>query len=74
MISNYIITVLHPKHKLEYFQRAGWPPEWIETAEALVRDEFNQSYVDRTDADDENASSSGESISETHAKVSQLIK
>ena len=74
MISNYITTVLHPKHRLKYFQQAGWLPKWIETVEALVRDKFTQSYVDRTDEDDKNTSSLGESISETYVKVSQFIK
>ena len=36
--------VLHPKYKLKYFERANWEPEWIDTAEELLRSQFNQSY------------------------------
>lgn len=37
-------TVLHPRHKLEYFKTAVWEEDWVETAEGLVRDEFERSY------------------------------
>ena len=36
--------VLHPKHKLKYFEQAGWENEWVEKAEELVRTEFERSY------------------------------
>jgi hypothetical protein len=36
--------VLHPRHKLAYFKTAGWEPDWIDTAQELVRDEFKRSY------------------------------
>ncbi|KAG1895975.1 uncharacterized protein F5891DRAFT_959346 [Suillus fuscotomentosus] len=39
-----IAMVLHPRHKLSYFKNAGWEDEWVDTAEALVRDEFERSY------------------------------
>ncbi|KAJ8579264.1 hypothetical protein M405DRAFT_754714, partial [Rhizopogon salebrosus TDB-379] len=35
-----IAMVLHPCHKLSYFKNAGWEDEWVDTAEALIRDEF----------------------------------
>ena len=38
------ISVLHPRHKLAYFQRAGWAPDWIAAAKDIVRDEFDRSY------------------------------
>ena len=41
----FVLTVLHPHHKLQYFETAGWEHEWIETAQALVPDEFDQMYV-----------------------------
>jgi len=44
MLFAYILLVLHPRHKLHYFKNAGWPNEWIERAEEIVRTEFNQSY------------------------------
>ncbi|KAH7903748.1 hypothetical protein BJ138DRAFT_977553, partial [Hygrophoropsis aurantiaca] len=39
-----IAMVLHPRHKLTYFKNAKWESSWIDTAEALVRNEFEQSY------------------------------
>jgi hypothetical protein len=44
--------VLHPRHKLSYFKTAGWEDEWIKTAEALVRDEFERSYMYIQDVED----------------------
>ncbi len=38
--------VLHPSHKLAYFAQAGWPEEWRETAEEIVRTEFERAYAD----------------------------
>lgn len=46
-IFTHFILVLHPRHKLAYFRSAGWPQEWIHTAEKLVRSEFKQSYGSR---------------------------
>jgi hypothetical protein len=43
LIAN-IFIVLHPRHKLSYFKNAGWEDEWIDTAEALIRDEYKHSY------------------------------
>jgi hypothetical protein len=36
--------VLHPRHKVSYFQRAGWTADWIAAAKKIVRDEFDASY------------------------------
>jgi hypothetical protein len=46
------LQVLHPRHKLSYFKSAGWTPEWIETAEELVRAVFQSSYVSHSVVDD----------------------
>lgn len=46
-----ILLVLHPRHKLKYFERAGWEPEWISTAEEIVRAVFKQSYAAPSEAD-----------------------
>jgi len=40
-------TVLHPRYKLEYFKQAGWTPEWVATAQNLVSNTFNTSYMTR---------------------------
>ena len=37
--------VLHPTHKLKYFQKKGWDKEWISTAEEIVREEFKRNYA-----------------------------
>ena len=39
------ITVLHPRHKLQYFKNAGWEDEWVEAARNIVRDEFDRTYA-----------------------------
>jgi len=48
-----LYTVLHPRHKLSYFKAAHWEDNWIQTAESLVRDEFERSYltVDTSNSD-----------------------
>ena len=38
-------TVLHPRHKLQYFKNANWLPEWIDIAKNIVREEFERSYA-----------------------------
>jgi hypothetical protein len=40
----YLLLVLHPRHKLQYFKNAGWQDEWIERVEEIVRMVFNLSY------------------------------
>jgi hypothetical protein len=64
---NRLLAVLHPKHKLEYFWQAGWTSDWIDTAEALVRDEFEHSYmaVYGSDCEDEFEEVDNESIVES---------
>lgn len=37
-------TVLHPRHKLQYFKDAQWEQEWIDVAKRIVREEFDRSY------------------------------
>ena len=41
---SYLLLVLHPRHKLQYFKNAGWQDEWIERAEEIVRMVFDLSY------------------------------
>jgi len=38
------VLVLHPRYKSSYFHKAGWPREWITTAEELLRTEWNTNY------------------------------
>jgi len=37
-------SVLHPGLKLEYFRQHGWEEEWVENAEALVREKYTTCY------------------------------
>ena len=48
--------VLHPRHKLKYFKTAGWEDDWVDAAETIVRDEYEQKYADQTTggSDDKN--------------------
>ena len=39
--------MLHPRHKLKYFENAGWPVDWIDSAREIVHAEFDQTYVAR---------------------------
>ena len=41
----YYYSVLHPRHKLQYFETAGWEDDWIKTARSIVRDEFDRMYA-----------------------------
>lgn len=38
----FCISVLHPQLKLKYFQQRHWAQDWIETAETIVREEFEK--------------------------------
>ena len=41
---SHLLLVLHPRHKLEYFKKAGWPDEWTDEAVEIVRTVFDLSY------------------------------
>ena len=49
-ISHFIICllvdylVLHPRYKSTYFQKAGWPHEWIQTVEDILQKEWETNY------------------------------
>jgi len=47
-----VFQVLHPRHKLSYFKAARWEEDWIHTAEKLVRDTFDGSYLSADDVSD----------------------
>jgi len=44
-----VFIVLHPRHKLKYFERAGWEPEWIAAAKDIIQAEFDNSYAQPED-------------------------
>ena len=37
---------MHPHRKLHYFLKVGWEPDWIESSETILQDEFERSYAD----------------------------
>lgn len=37
--------VLHPAHKLAYFEAADWEPEWIDMAKTIICEEFKRTYT-----------------------------
>jgi hypothetical protein len=41
-------TMLHPQYKSTYFQKAGWPHRWIQTAEDLLQKEWETNYKPST--------------------------
>jgi hypothetical protein len=55
-------TVLHPRHKLSYFIKAGWEPEWIETARKITRTEFDRSYPAKANHESESTMTGVETI------------
>ena len=46
-LSNIVLqyTVLHPRHKLQYFKNVNWLPQWINIAKNIIRKEFEHSYA-----------------------------
>ncbi|TFK78831.1 hypothetical protein K466DRAFT_506651, partial [Polyporus arcularius HHB13444] len=45
MSATYCIAMLlHPRHKMHYFEKAGWPKHWIEDAVEMLREEYNKKY------------------------------
>ena len=38
------LVVLHPRHKLNYFENANWDIEWVQTTRQMVWDEYDRSY------------------------------
>jgi hypothetical protein len=43
--------VLHPQYKTEYFKKANWEPEWIRTAEEILRKQFELHYQKESNAE-----------------------
>lgn len=61
------MLVLHPQYKLQYFRDANWEPEWIVTAEDMLRTQYIAKYhreLDDEDADDESEPVSPNFLSE----------
>jgi hypothetical protein len=65
-------TVLHPRHKLEYFKKAAWPASWCSTAKDLVRNTYELSYANRTDLID--ASSSEDESGKDNTVSTQIYR
>ncbi|KAG2337341.1 hypothetical protein BDR05DRAFT_895426, partial [Suillus weaverae] len=50
----HIVIALHLHHKLTYFRHTKWEDNWVETAEALVRETYKCSYLVVSPVDLEN--------------------
>ncbi|KDQ54146.1 hypothetical protein JAAARDRAFT_135855, partial [Jaapia argillacea MUCL 33604] len=49
------LLVLHPCHKLAYFKRASWLPEWITTTKEIIHNEYKLSYPQNEDLTEDKA-------------------
>jgi len=74
-IYDFIISlclVLHPQHKLEYFRQAGWTLEWIDTAELLVWDEYECSYMSAASSDSEDESNDSDKSNDSDTEQEKV--
>jgi hypothetical protein len=59
IVTNSSHSVLHPKYKLRYFQKAKWESDWIEEAREIVtkryKDCYEGQYGKKTSVSDWNA-------------------
>lgn len=68
-----VYAVLHPRHKVAYFQRAGWTEDWITTAKEIVRNEFDRNYRFRDDVLATDATDTNERITASSATTTNLF-
>ena len=65
-----LLVVLHPRHKLEYFQTADWEPECINRVHQLIHDTFRLTYathdIPQMDASTSDQSEDESQVSTTH--------
>lgn len=45
MLYSHVVPVLNPRYKLQYFKKAHWPSDWIQTARDITRDEYERTYA-----------------------------
>jgi hypothetical protein len=45
MLLTFLVSVLHPGLKLEYFRQHLWESEWIDEVERLTREEYMSKYM-----------------------------
>jgi hypothetical protein len=55
-----VFVVLHPRHKLKYFECTGWEPEWIAAARDIIRAEFNHLYATQAEDIEEDEDGDGD--------------
>ena len=48
-------SVLHPRHKLQYFRKQGWEDAWVTAAEIITRTTWEDEYKNVNTAGDEEA-------------------
>ncbi|KAF5345748.1 hypothetical protein D9758_011876 [Tetrapyrgos nigripes] len=39
-----VAMILHPRHKLNYFNTADWPDSWVATAKEMVQEVYDRDY------------------------------
>ena len=44
-IISFKLSVLHPHHKQQYFEKAGWEETWIKTSRDIICTKFDQTYA-----------------------------
>lgn len=45
--------VLHPSYKIAYFKKAGWEANWIEVTKEIVRNQFEGTYTEVPELNDD---------------------
>ena len=78
-----LLAVLHPRHKLTYFETAKWQDGWIKTAEELVQHEYSDwlsrhsrkggAESDSKDSETDSDSEDGKSARVNKKKVHLLV-
>lgn len=57
---------MHPRYKMEYFRRLKWPAPWIQTAEEIIREQWESHYKKLPDSN-EDVDSQAQSQSQSSA-------
>ncbi len=70
-----LALVLDPNHKLSYFEATGWSQDWIDTARAIAKEEYERNYASMNidgDNSTENDASAAATNSETMSQKVRL--
>lgn len=67
------VLVLHPRHKLAYFEKQMWEDSWIEDAWKIVHHEFERSYAPAIRSQKDNTEAPKSSIVSTRPLSDPVI-